>query len=340
MAMDEVGEASTRVLAIGGWGRCGSTVLDMMLGQIDGFVSVGEVREVWLRGCVEDRPCGCGEPFSSCSFWTEVGVEAFGGWSRLDVDDILRVRYRWDRAWGLPRLLSSAGVTSGHGDLARYAATLSRLLRAVAVVAGARVVIDSSKLPTHTLLLRHAPGIDARLVHLVRDSRGVAHSVRKHVAKPVSHGSPTELPRHGAVATSVRYDVYNGAQDVLAGMERRAGRSLLRVRYEDLVADPARWLSTVARHADEEACTDLPFLDRATRCVTLAANHMVDGNPVRFSDGAVALRLDTAWHQCLHARDRRLVTLMTLPLLARYDYPVSLADAVRMTATPTAAARG
>ena len=61
-ADDDGGEGTrTRVLVVGGWGRCGSTLLDMLLGQIDGFVSAGEVRELWLRGCVEDRPCGCGD---------------------------------------------------------------------------------------------------------------------------------------------------------------------------------------------------------------------------------------------------------------------------------------
>ena len=34
----------TKVLFIGGYGRSGSTLLDRLLGQIDGFVSVGEVR--------------------------------------------------------------------------------------------------------------------------------------------------------------------------------------------------------------------------------------------------------------------------------------------------------
>ena len=64
---------------IGGWGRCGSTLVDMMLGQLPGFVSAGEVRELWLRGILENRPCGCGVPFRSCPFWTKVGDEAFPG---------------------------------------------------------------------------------------------------------------------------------------------------------------------------------------------------------------------------------------------------------------------
>ena len=94
-----------RVLVIGGWGRCGSTLLDMMLGQVPGVVSGGEIREIWLRGCVEDRPCGCGKSFHTCPFWTAVGEDAYGGWDRLDLERVLHVRYTVDRAWGAPQLL-------------------------------------------------------------------------------------------------------------------------------------------------------------------------------------------------------------------------------------------
>ncbi len=330
--------AGTRVLVIGGWGRCGSTLLDMMLGQLDGFVSAGEVRELWLRGVAEDRPCGCGAPFSACAFWTEVGAEAFGGWDRLDLDRVLRVRYRRDRAWALPALLVGPRRRSVDGDLAHYLDALSRLVAGISTVAGARVVVDSSKLPSHTLLLQQAGGLDVRLVHLVRDSRGVAYSVRKHVVKTVSHGNPTLLPRHGAVTAALRYDLYNGVHHALEVRERRHGRELLRVRYEDLVSDPERWLVEVARHADERAPTDVPFLEKGR--VRLAPNHLVDGNPVRFSHGALPLHLDAAWHHQLGAGDRRIVTALTRPLLARYGYPVTPVDAAATTATTAAGGPG
>src|SRR5438105_15565281 len=68
-------EAPTTVLFIGGEGRSGSTLLDRMLGQLPGFFSTGELREVWNRGLIENLDCGCGLSFRSCSFWTAVGDE-------------------------------------------------------------------------------------------------------------------------------------------------------------------------------------------------------------------------------------------------------------------------
>lgn len=303
----------TRVLVIGGWGRCGSTLLDMMLGQLDGFVSAGEVRELWLRGCVENRPCGCGAPFLDCAFWSRVGTEAFGGWGRLDLDTIMRVRYRLDRAWGLPRLASGHQGTAG-SELDRYVTALERLLSAIRTVAGARVVVDSSKLPTHTLLLARSSGLDLRMVHLVRDSRGVAFSNRKRVVKSVTSGSPTELPRYGSLASAARYDFYNGANSVLVG--RRV--PTMRLRYEDLVQQPERRLLDVAKHATDGPEPDVSFVSGGH--AVLAPNHLVDGNPVRFAQGPLRLAVDDAWQRHLGTRERRAMTALTYPLLKSYGY--------------------
>jgi len=64
--------ATPTVLYIIGEGRSGSTLLDMLLGQVDGFESVGELRFVWSRGKRDNQRCGCGEDFNSCHHWNKV----------------------------------------------------------------------------------------------------------------------------------------------------------------------------------------------------------------------------------------------------------------------------
>ncbi|MEP7090661.1 MAG: sulfotransferase [Nocardioidaceae bacterium] len=312
---DTTGGADVRVLVIGGWGRCGSTLLDMLLGQLDGFVSAGEIRELWLRGCVEDRPCGCGEKFSSCPFWTEVGERAYGGWDRLDLETVMRVRYGWDRVWGMPRLVWSRDHGSHSADLAVYTDALRRLLAAISAASGGSVVIDSSKLPTHTVMLQQLPGLDLRMLHLVRDSRGVAYSNQKHENKVATDDGSTTPPRYGASTSALRYDLYNGLTSALG---RNADLPYLRLRYEDLTADPERRIREILRHAGVDADRDLPYLHEGS--ADLRPNHLVDGNPVRFAKGPVRIRLDDEWQRSLSRRDRRTVTALTLPLLRAYDY--------------------
>jgi len=41
-----------KVVYIGGVGRSGSTLIDLLAGQADGFFSVGEIIWIWQRNCL------------------------------------------------------------------------------------------------------------------------------------------------------------------------------------------------------------------------------------------------------------------------------------------------
>ena len=63
---------NTRVLAIVGSDRSGSTLLDNMLGGVPGAFSAGEIRYMWERGFAEGRLCGCGRKIVDCDVWSKV----------------------------------------------------------------------------------------------------------------------------------------------------------------------------------------------------------------------------------------------------------------------------
>jgi D-aminopeptidase len=67
-----MGEPVKVVVFIGSWSRSGSTLLDLMLGKVDGFFSAGELRLLWQRGAAENQLCGCARPFAECEVWSRV----------------------------------------------------------------------------------------------------------------------------------------------------------------------------------------------------------------------------------------------------------------------------
>jgi hypothetical protein len=189
------------------------------------------------------------------------------------------------------------------------------MFEAMREVSGNGVIVDSSKIPSHGLLLTRIPSADVRVVHLVRDSRGVVFSWQKHVRKPDRPADADEMLRYGALSASARYVLYN----LLTESLRRAGAPYLRVRYEDLLADPARTLQRILRGVGiAQGDSALHFLTDGS--AALRPSHTVDGNPMRFERGPVRLRLDDEWRTSLGRRDRVLVSLLTAPVLARYGY--------------------
>jgi hypothetical protein len=198
-------------------------------------------------------------------------------------------------------------------ELAEYTTILSRLYAAIRTASGAKVVVDNSKQTAAALIARQTPGVDLRVIHLVRRSHGVAYSWTKHVARTDKGGK--EMRRRPPVRTALRWTTDNALFESLG----RAGTPRTLVRYEDFVADARpeteRLLAFLGLERSPE---DLPFVDRDT--VDLAADHSVWGNPMRLRTGPEQLRLDEAWQSGLSRRDRSIVTALSWPALARYGY--------------------
>ncbi len=304
----------TRVLYIGGFGRSGSTLVERILGQLPGFCSAGEVVFLWRRGLLENQLCGCGAAFADCDFWTRVGKTAFGGWDQLDAAEMIALQHEVDRNRYIPGMVAPRLRPGAQPAVDRYAEALSRLYRAISEVSGAPVVIDASKHASTAFLLRRVPGLDLRVVHLVRDSRGVAYSWTKEVRKPEVTEGDAFMPVYRPSSSALQWLGYNLLFDALGLLD-----DTMVLRYEALMSDPASALRRILAHA-RQPVTPEAFSFLGDGWVDLGVDHTVAGNPMRFHRGRLDLRLDQAWTTKLPARDRKVVTAITWPLQLRYGY--------------------
>lgn len=306
-----------RVLFIAGVGRSGTTVVERMLNELGDASAVGESIFLWKRGLVAGERCGCGEPFGGCPFWTAVGAEAFGGWDQVDAGRIERLRVEVDRTRRVPSLVARRTSASLGADQQDYLDHVVGVLQAAATVAGRPpVLIDSSKHVSTAALLSLDPRLDVRMLHMVRDPRGVAHSRMR-----VKH-----RPEAGNVAMSTISPQKAAARWVSdnLGYEALAARGVptLRVRYEDVMAEPRRALVDIARFAGAAASEeDLAFLDGRTARFSTPM-HSAAGNPMRFAGQEMEIRMDTSWREAMAAPARRTVAAITAPMLLRYGYPL------------------
>lgn len=306
--------ARTKVLFIGGLGRSGTTLLERLLGQLPGALPLGEVAHLWKRDVRDDESCACGSAFSACEFWQRIGEAAFGGWDRLDLDRVIHLQGLVDRTRHIPTLAARSLKPAQRDLVDEYVAHYHRVYAAAAADARAEVVIDSSKHASLAYALRWNENIDLRVLHVVRDARGVAYSWTKEVRRPESRHDD-RMTRYSPTRAAMLWNAQNAAFSLL----RRRGVPVRRVRYEKLIHDPRGVITRLANWAE------IPVAPEQLRYIgedyaDLGPSHSAAGNPMRFTVGRVPLRHDDAWTEAMPANRRRLVSTLTRPLLGRYGY--------------------
>jgi hypothetical protein len=309
--------ARTKVLYVGGSGRSGSTLLTRLLGEMPGVVAVGEISNVWSRNYVENQLCGCGLKFHDCGFWRDVTRKAFGcDPTEVPVRGLAEKRHKAigdghnPQLW-LPMLRSG----TYQAVFNEYSEILGDLYRAIQTVSGAKIVADSSKEPSHALVLQSDSNIDLHMVHLVRDSRAVAYSWRKIKVRPEVHWKVDHMRRYSAVHSALEWN----ARNVLTRNWSRSWASYTVLRYEDLVADPKSALARIGDAIGEDWGHGVLPLGAE---IQFRTSHTASGNPARFDFGHVQIRRDDEWQGQMRLRDNLIVSSLTASDLVRYGYPV------------------
>lgn len=309
-------DKTTKVLYIAGFGRSGSTILSNILGEVEGFFSVGELNYMWERSLKESWLCGCGLPMTECEVWSPILNKAFGTLDQIAPPEgiYLRQGRKGTRMRHLPLMLAPGGERLLRFRLGNYFDSIEELYHAIQDVTGCRVVVDSSKSPAYGYVLGMVPTIDLYVVHLVRDSRAASYSFLRKKREPSKKGTVYYMQQYGFVASSLLWNFWNWATQALL---QRSPDRYLRLRYEDFIDDPQKSLRRIFELVQEEPA-HLPFL--TDNKVELGVNHTASGNPNRFQTGVVELRPDDEWRAKIKPLGKNVVTLLTWPLLRRYGY--------------------
>ncbi len=240
-----------------GAGHSGSTILGVTLGNCEKFFYAGELEEWLLRSGV---PKFGG--LERSRFWRSVreqveGAEdLFGPEVRETLERSASVLK--PRAWSVRRRLRK-----------RYRRVSEDLYRAVAGVAGATHIVDTSHFPLRARELQRVGGIELYLVFLVRNPQGVIASY----LKPIN--------RHASAERTLRVVTKNldlWLTHILAVsvfLRHRRDRRLF-LRHEDFVADPKGVVSQILEHVESTS----PLPDFAS----LKTGFPIQGNPLLWSE--------------------------------------------------------
>lgn len=296
----------------------GSTLLAMLLGAHPDICTVGELKATSKSMGAPDRyRCSCGTLIRECRFWqtisdgmamrgfqfdiTDAGTDfrsSASAYARkflgpLHRDQVLE-RFRDAALWLSP---------TWRGELARIQRKNTAMIRTIGDVTGAKVIVDSSKTALRLKYLLRNPGIDVKIIRLIRDGRGVALTYVEE--RQISMAKAACEWRRGNEA----------AENLLRGIDRTRW---IETRYEDLCADPDGVLTGLFNFIGVDPT-------QAVRDFRAVEQHVV-GNNMRLSTSS-EIKLDEQWKEVL--TDERLDDFDRIAgeLSRRYGYPPSHPDA-------------
>jgi hypothetical protein len=276
----------------------GSTLLSFLLGAHPEIGTVSDVSGRRRREMMATFECSCGRLMTVCPFWERLMALLHLSGLEFSIDDFeLGFDHRHPRWLGNLRVRSMGGALPERvrdavfGVIPGEAARMEEIGRrnavfaqAVLEVTGGHVFVDASKERLRAQYLQRYVDSELRVIHLIRDPRGVADSSRRR-GRLTSFGQAGRrwARTNAAIARS------------LAGLDETRR---LTVRYEDLCGDPdaeMRRIFTfcgvdpgvnVTAHLDEE-------------------QHLL-GNSMRLK-GVGDIRHDERWRTGLDDGDRQAV---------------------------------
>jgi Sulfotransferase family len=318
-----VDQPELTVLCVTGWCRNGSTILGNVLNEAPGFFHVGELHFLWKNsaGLGVNNLCGCGATLPECPIWSDIlPVGRPDGTSPAEhaanvirrQRSVVRTRHTW-------RVM---GNDIDSTDLREHAELMTAIYRAIAERTGARVLVDTTKIPGEASLLPKLPGIRTVFVQLVRDPVAVSNSWR----------SPKDYVYTMSASKNTAYwRAFNIASRAI--LRRYPEQSML-LRYEDFIADPAGTVDTLLRMCGSDPAGN-PVHGQT---VSLHTNHTVTGNPDRFRTGETVIRpRDDSWRTGLPLSARLATAVLAWPMAWRYGY--HNAGGVRVPARPASQPR-
>jgi len=292
-------------------GHSGSTLLDIITGSIPSTFSTGELTYLpWQifrsdnthNEVTPQMSCSCGSRFYECNVWKSI-IDSLSKVKGFDIskhpfkfkinllqnERYVENRLSWARVQRM--LFGLAAQTKGGAPIIKlWGAALHKsidnnwlLFDAISTTCEVEYVVDSSKNAYRLRLLHSRRPENVRVLVLIRDVRGVAHSAQKLKMDPV-------------IAARGWLKQY---QRIFRTLENMKDVQCMLVRYEDLAADPVKERSRIATFLG--LSKPASELDIDTRKM-----HLVAGNAMRHC-GRLRVNFSEKWRDELALDTQRRI---------------------------------
>lgn len=280
------------VVYIMGAGRCGSTVMSIVLGSHPDIEAVGEIKS-WSRHKGLPRDLDADE--EGTRFWENVLLTYTElGNCFPKFEELQNICSYLEKP---TKLLCHLLRISNHQQLVEYENHVGQLIASIHAVADKSVVLDSSKNLCRALILLNSGSINVVVIHLIRDPRGTVWSFMKKGLEQESKKFWKSL---------FDYVALNGASYFIRKIYKNR---VMKVKYEELTKYPE---VTIRKISERIGVSPEPIVKKVIDHSSFKACHLIDGNRVR-KKSEIVLKVDDEWENKLPRRYSMLTKVFALP---------------------------
>lgn len=292
------------IIYIGGVEHCGSTLMGLILDQSPHITCVGELSHLPRAGWTEgsESECSCGKRISECTFWCSVRKR----WEEetgASVKQLFNYVQTYDRNIALPKLLMNKIRPSR--KFKAYSELNQILFESIKYISGDNFIADTSKRVSRAMVLSMMEGVNFRLIHLVRDSRGITYSSAK---------KKREI-RRGWLESIIRWNMINLS---LASLRKFIGQeNVMRVKYEDLLNNPEETINSLGEFIGMDLNT---VARQVAEGGILQPGHLAVGNSFIRSSKEIRLNPHDDWREKMPLLLQERVWRFTKLTMEYFDY--------------------
>ncbi len=226
----------SKVVFIAGATRSGTTLADILIGNLPGYFSCGELMYFSLNGLSANEYCACGQHVLTCNFWKQVASI----WDKrrvLTIEEYNRIYFHYLKNKSILRFLFRLRFPDEGFKI--FKQDTLRLYESIWEVNQNKIIIDSSKSPYRILLLKSI-GLRVEVVHLIRELRGVLFSAEKELKRDAKAGIEIDIRPKKPLWVSLKWLYVNL---LVAFFAKGLKRSV--ILFEELLESPVTVIKTI-----------------------------------------------------------------------------------------------
>lgn len=283
-----------------GAGRSGTTALATFLGANKEIQVLGEMHQ-FFNHIKKGISCSCGEKLVNCKFWSQVidilPEDAVNMASKLE-ELTLSVEAH-------SKIIHHLLKKDGFSNAREYQYLMEAIFQSCKKVSNKNVMLDSAKYISRALALRNMSSVELKVIYMVRDVRGVAHSFSKKVQSS-----------RGTISSILYYSMINIAAEVACSLGLR--NKVIKVRYEDMMNHPIEFFNEL----EEFLGIDLKQIrDKIEGDEAFEIEHIIGGNRLK-EKRSIKFRTDVRWVQVQSKAKQVLIYFSSFPLMIINRYPI------------------